>query len=513
MVVPLPTDTTIEPEDLLPSRIRRLTNAEYDATVKALISGTELAPGKGFAPDARQGGYTVNDAQRVDAVTARQIFTAAGQLAAEVKTKHLGSLAPCGNPQSEGANCATKFIQAFGARVYRRPVTTEESSGLMTVYQAGAQDATYADGIEQVVRALLQSAGLLYLTELGDGAVGDDGTVSLTAHELASSLSYLVTGGPPDAELADAAAKGTLATPEGRRAQVERLFAANSGGRPAGRERMTAFVKEWFGVDRIEVTDKDANVYPQYRQLKPQIEKESADLIASVLSGQGTVSELLSTEAKVAGNELSQFYSANGAPARRGILNRAAFLATYGHATESAPVLRGVAIARRVLCVNVPPPTDSGLVVTVPTPDPSLTTRERFNQHSSDPTCSSCHNIIDPFGFTFEHFDGMGGYRTQDNNKPVNSATTVAIGGPGLEGDYADSNALATALAANAGVRECMARQMFRASAGRSDPSVSASETAFVELWKKLPENEQGKMLATLVEYAKSPLFTHRRAQ
>lgn len=509
-VVPLPTG--VDAAALIPARIRRLNNAEYDATVQALL-GTALAPGRTFAPDARQAGYTLNDAQRVDAVTARQIFASAGELALDVKTNHLATMAPCDNPEAGGEACATSFIASFGARAYRRPLTAEEASGLLTVYQAGALDATYADGIEQVMRAALQSAGLLYLTEIGDGGVAADGTLSLTPYELASSLSYVVTGGPPDAELVDSALSGVLFTPDGRYDQVWRLIQATAGGRPVARDRMVRVVGEWFGVDRIEQTDKDANIYPQYRPLKQQIEQESRDFVTAVLMNTGTVSELLSSDISVAGSELASFYQGEGAPARRGILNRLAFLATYGHATESAPVLRGVAVARRVACIPVPPPSDSGLIVTTPPPDSTFTTRERFAQHVSDPTCSNCHVLIDPFGFTFEHFDGMGRYRAQDNNKPVNSATTIALSMPGLDGDYADSNALALALASSAEVRECMARQMFRASAGRSDPTVIATEAAFVEIWKRLPEAEQGNILTTLVEFVKSPIFTHRRAQ
>src|SRR5690606_19862651 len=67
---------------LLPSRIRRLTNAEYNASVQGLL-GTSLAPADDFPPDARQHGYTVNEAQRVDPVIARALDEAALQLAAE----------------------------------------------------------------------------------------------------------------------------------------------------------------------------------------------------------------------------------------------------------------------------------------------------------------------------------------------------------------------------------------------------------------------------------------------
>jgi hypothetical protein len=59
---------------LLPARIRRLANAEYDATVHKLLS-TRMAPGPAadFPPDFRQGGFTVNDAQRIDPVIVERV--------------------------------------------------------------------------------------------------------------------------------------------------------------------------------------------------------------------------------------------------------------------------------------------------------------------------------------------------------------------------------------------------------------------------------------------------------
>ena len=124
------------------------------------------------------------------------------------------------------------------------------------MYRIGAASpGTYADGIDLVTRAILQSAGFLYLTALG--AAGSSGTITLTPQELASNLSYLVAGGPPDAALQ--AAMSTLGTPDGRETQVRRLL-----GTQAGRDRMVRVVREWLGVDRITETAKDTTVYSRF---------------------------------------------------------------------------------------------------------------------------------------------------------------------------------------------------------------------------------------------------------
>ncbi|MGK3982929.1 DUF1592 domain-containing protein [Sorangium sp. So ce136] len=511
--VTLPDGT--ESVSLLPARIRRLTNAEYAASARALTR-TATDPSGSFTPDSRQDGYTVNDAQRVDPVLAKQLAASAEALATEVKGK-LAEFAPCADQAAQAESCATDFIKSFGGRAYRRPLDTAEIDALLTVYRVGAKGATYADGIELIARAVLQSAGFLYLTEIGDGSSG--ATLALTPYELASSLSYLITAGPPDDALLEAATTGALSTPEGRETEVRRLLQTS-----AARDRIVRVVREWLGIDRIAMTAKDSNVYPKFAEVRPSMELETAAFVNEVLSNAtGTVGELLGADWSVLDEPLRGFYEADGVGRvslknRRGILNQGAFLAVHAHATETAPVLRGVAVLRRVTCNDIPSPTELNINVVPPVPDPSKTTRERFSIHSTDEECRSCHNYIDPFGFSFEQFDGMGKRRDMvdehlvDNGHPVDSAVTVTMGTE-IDGAYADSNALAQALSTSKTVRSCFARQVFRASAGRSGKSAAESEDSFLKAWEAAPDAEQGKIVETLVTYVKSSLFSHRRPQ
>src|SRR5450432_1746411 len=184
----------------IPARIRRLTNAEYDASVQALLGTRQTLAVSTFPPDARQGGFTLNDAQRVDPVLAKQLAAAAETLVAEATTSGaLARLAPCADPQGGGAACSKTFIQAFGAAAYRRPLTDVEAADLATLYAAGADatsGGTYADGVGLVVRGALQSAGFLYLTELGEGAGPPPvPAFDLGAFETASALAYLIAAG------------------------------------------------------------------------------------------------------------------------------------------------------------------------------------------------------------------------------------------------------------------------------------------------------------------------------
>jgi uncharacterized protein DUF1592/uncharacterized protein DUF1588/uncharacterized protein DUF1595/uncharacterized protein DUF1587 len=517
-------------DPLLPARIRRLTTREYDASVKALL-GTSMTMGvTSFPPDSRQGGFTVNDAQRVDPVLAKQLSSAAETLVAEARSNgKLASLAPCSNATSGGEACAKTFIQSFGAAAYRRALTDDEIAALLTVYHAGADGGAYNDGIDLVVQATLQSAGFLYVTEIGSAASAPaaGAVVDLTPSETAATLSYLLTSAPPDSTMLTAASAGELGTPEGREKAARRLLQT-----PAAQDSLVRVVREWLGIDGISATDKDSTVYPGFAAVKDSFATESQSFVREVvLKSTGTIGELLSADWTVADAPLAKLYGVTaassghtplGSTGRRGILNQGAFLSVYAHASESAPVFRGVAIMRRVACMTVPSPTELNIQVTPPMPDPNKTTRDRFAAHVSDQACAACHDSIDSIGFAFEKYDGMGAARpltngaAVENGKPVVTATVLGDKADeqktDFDGAYADSDALAMALGSSAQVRACFARQLFRSSAGRSDNTARGAEEAFVTFWKQLPMEQQGNVIESLVAYVKNPTFAQRRA-
>jgi hypothetical protein len=521
---------------LLPASVRRLTNAEYDASVQALL-GTTQTPSTTFPPDSRQSGrytghFTLNDAQRVDSVMAKALDDAAKALVTEARGNgKLAALSPCAQSSTMGAACATTFITSFGARVYRRALTSDEVSSLTTLYTAGANGGTYTDGIDLVTRGLLQSAGFLYITELGDGSGNGTSAIALTQNELASSLAYLVTGAPPDQTLLDAASANGLGSADGREAQVRRLITS-----PGGKARMVRVIREWLGIDAIGATGKDATVYSQFAGARASMDAESTAFVNEVaFNSTGTLGELLSANWSIVDGTLAGIYGVTSAgatkhttlPNRVGVLNQAAFLSVYAHASESGPVLRGVAVMRRVACMNMPDPTSLNIVVVPPAPDLTKSTRSRYDVHTTDTKCASCHATIDSIGFAFEGFDGMGAARPtsggklidKDNGNPgvaTSSSTTVAsINNLNVDfpGTYADSNALATALAASPMVAECLARQMFFSSSGRSSDAVATAEQTFVDTWTELPAADRGKFTEVLVAYVRSPLFAQRSPQ
>lgn len=520
---------TVSTSPYMPARVRRLTNAEYDGSVQALL-GTTMVPSVtyGFPPDTRQGpagapagaAFTVNDAQRVDPVLADKLDTAAQALVTEARANgKLAALSPCANATSGGEDCARTFVQSFGAKAYRRALSSDEIAGLTSgptsVYHVGADGYTYADGIDLLTRVLLQSGGFLYLTELGDpGATGS--SLMMTGNEIASAMAYLLTSGPPDDAMLAKAAAGALATSDGREAEARRLLST-----PAGQARLVRVAREWLGIEDVAHREKASSVYPDFAGVSQSMENESRAFLDEVLNhSTGTLTELLTADWTIVDPPLAAIYGVTAAGTgqrtslasvpRRGILTQGAFLSVFATNNGSHPVFRGVAIMRRLACLGVQDPGALGIVVSFPAADPTKTTRERFESHAADAGCAGCHKSIDSFGFALEEFDGMGKLRTTDNGKPVDSTVTISVGSD-IDGTYADGVALANALAGSASVKTCLARQMFRSVAGRSDGSIQGAEDDFVNTWKQLPTDQQDRLADVLVAWVRSPKFVQRR--
>ena len=89
---------------------------------------------------------------------------------------------------------------------------------------------------------------------------------------------------------------------------------------------------------------------------------------------------------------------------------------------------------------------------------------------------------MDPLGFAFEHYDGIGRYRTMDNDQPVDSTGKINL--DGVDHAFADAIELTRILSTSDTVRSCFAKQWFRFAVGREEtdgdaPSLAVIATAF----------------------------------
>jgi hypothetical protein len=150
---------------------------------------------------------------------------------------------------------------------------------------------------------------------------------------------------------------------------------------------------------------------------------------------------------------------------RAGLLTRAGFLAVTSNPDQSSSVKRGRRIYERFLCGELPPPPNN--VPAAKSPSAGGTTRQRFEEHDKNPCATACHSLMDPLGFAFEHYDGIGRYRATDNNLPVDSTGTITLDGKAHP--YTDAKDMSMLLAASPSVERCFTQQVLRFAFKRLD--------------------------------------------
>ena len=271
----------------------------------------------------------------------------------------------------------------------------------------------------------------------------------------------MITGGPPDATLVAAAAAGKLNDAAGRVEQAARLL-----GTPLARPQTDTFFFQWVGVDNIEQMQKDTTMYPAFNAaLATKMRAETGKFVESVVFGepaQATLQTLLTANYTFTDASLAKLYdltpSGEKTP-RSGLLTQPSVLATFAQTTQSSPVRRGKFVRTRLLCQALPkPPKD--LKVVPPPVDKTSTTRERFAAHANG-DCANCHTMMDPIGFGFENFDGIGQYRTTDNGKPVDASGEIT-GSLDADGPFEGVEELGAKLAESAEVRSCFVKNWFQ---------------------------------------------------
>jgi Protein of unknown function (DUF1592)/Protein of unknown function (DUF1588)/Protein of unknown function (DUF1595)/Protein of unknown function (DUF1585)/Protein of unknown function (DUF1587) len=459
-----------------PSPLQLLSRTQYLNTVKALagdVPGIEQALGDEVAASAF--GLVQPD---VSQVQLEHYQKAADTIAAVIvgNATSLNKLAPCAQGTAP-AECAKGVVQKFGALAYRAPVTdAADIDRHVQLFTVGAA-TSYAHGIEMLLRGMLQSPRFLYRVEIGTSEKVSDLAVKLSASEIAARLSYTLWDSPPDDKLNQAVASGTLATKEGVGAQLAWMLQDARGQKLVNR-----FLESWMHIGAVDNLVKNAELYPQFQSasFKASLQGQAAAFFDDLLTKQGGKLSALFTSPTVFYNkDLGGYYGATGTDAFQslqktdgtaaGILTLPAVLAVQAKPNESSPIYRGRFVREALLCQQLPsPPPD---IPAAPEVTPGVSTRERSAQHEKDPTCSGCHQLLDPVGFGFENYDTLGRYRTEDGGKPIDASGNV-VSTRDMDGAFNGVAELAKKLAVSSEVKECVTRQWFRYAMNRFEQPV-----------------------------------------
>jgi uncharacterized protein YjdB/cytochrome c553 len=497
-----------------PRSLRLLTRQEYQNTVNDLL-GLTVNLVNTMPAENRVDGFDDYVADNVVTGLRIEAFHAqALSLATQAVAQSWNKIVPCG---SQDTACAKQFIQSFGKKAYRRPLTADEQADYLALFNGN----TFNAAVEIAVGRMLASPNFLYRSELGVQQA--DGSYRLTPYETASALSYLFLGSLPDDTLFSAADQKQLDSSQQLETQATRLL-----GLTRARDQVGNFVGQWLlSASPYALPDKDKVVYPRFTaDVKLSMSNELINFFNHVaLDSTQKFSELFSANYIVANKTLADFYGVGGTAGsnfstvpvqdgtRNGIMTLGAVLSRYANSNESHPFKRGGFVYKRLLCDDLPPPANVG-IVKAPKQDPNATTRQRFDFHSkSDASCWSCHQYLDAAGFTFEHYDGAGQYRATENGRPIDASGNV-LGietyTPSEQTMVSDLNGLSQVVANSPNAAQCVARQYYRYTTGKRETDAdNCALSAYLERYKASGHNLKD-MLTSIVS---SPGFTLRRAK
>jgi hypothetical protein len=306
--------------------------------------------------------------------------------------------------------------------------------------------------------------------------------------------------------LVDAVERGELDEQQGIDAQLARLLHSDRA-----RHKLTNFVSGWLEVDGLPRKAKDGQVFDLGDDLRAAMLGETQQLFLDTFYSRGDVGALFTAEHTFINSALREFYGFGSASSESfertelpdgtrplGLLGHAAFLTEHALSDDSSPVQRGVAVLERLLCRELPPVPenlDTNLDVTTQFSN----NRERYEEHSNNDACASCHRTIDPVGFAFEAYDGFGRPRTADARGELQTAD-----GP-LALDGIDS--LSQHLAESEVVQSCFARYYGYFATGREGWAEFECQRDAV----RAEASEQGFALQGVVEaVVRAPHFTRR---
>jgi hypothetical protein len=338
---------------------------------------------------------------------------------ASVVEERLGTL----TGSREGATNRVAALKAFSLklaeRAFRQPLTREQKSAIL--------DRSYAAGIapeiavKRSVLRILTAPEFLYpdlANESGDAAV-------------ASRLALALWDSVPDEALRTAMEKGELKTEAQVREQGLRMLTD-----PRARAKLRGFFHHWLKLEEASDISKDPKAYPGFDEaLVSDLRWSLETFLDHVVWGERSdYRELLQADYLFLNDRLARFYGGDvpaggdfvpvrfDASQRAGVLTHPLLLAAFSYHRNSSPIHRGVFLTRNVLGRTLRPP-PMAIEFMDDRFDPSLTMREKVTELTRKPNCMGCHSTINPLGFSLEHFDATGRYRTVDNAKPINAVS------------------------------------------------------------------------------------------
>lgn len=474
-------------------QLKILTRSEYQRSVEDLL-GVSFFAAEGLSADTKVGLFTNNTHSALTAASYSNYLRVAESIAQWSAEKNFKPALEC---ESWNQDCVNQFIDVLAPKILRRPLTVDEISAYQDMAEGNYTSEDVKAGITMALEGMLASPQFLYRHELGevnpDNSEIDNDAFELTSYEMATFLAYTFTGSTPDQQLMEAAARDELRNETYILSHAQRL--AESAGLV-----MSEFVGSWLGTADLALSAKDPAVWPGFEELVPHMQEElnktfsyimlePTEQFASIYAANFTfLNQTLAEHYGIGGVSGSQMESVNTVD-RGGILANGAFMARWGEAVESSPILRSVRVRRRMLCQEQPDPPAGTFAareqklseLSALLQEPTTTNRLKYHRLTEDAPCTNCHSqYINPLGFGMEDFDSVGRVRTSD----LNGNSIDALGELFAYSDYSNINEslsfngaqdLGKKLSELSSAQSCLPKQLFRYFIGLGDQDIDSS--------------------------------------
>ena len=347
----------------------------------------------------------------------------------------------------EEDQCAERILNTLIRRAYRRPVTDADLQKPMEFYRKTRTEEGFEAGIETALSAVLASPEFLFRVEQDPTAVAPSTAYRLSDVELASRISFFLWSSIPDDELLDAAIRGELHKPRVLEKQVRRMLADDRS-----RNLVNNFAGQWLYLRNLDSLTPDLRLFPDFDDnLRQAFRKETELFFDSVMREDRSALDLLKANYTYLNERLARHYgipnvygnrfrrvSLEKESERGGLLRQGSVLMVTSYATRTSPVIRGKWILENILGTPPPPPLPNVPALKDNTVSATLSVRERLAEHRANSACASCHNLMDPVGFSLENFDAVGRWRTVEEGQPIDASGGLPdgskfIGVTGLE--------------------------------------------------------------------------------